>query len=171
MSIPVLRFSACTSLRLRENADWKLGRTTICRSLRMQDPTCPPEKENAIREALKYFAVFSYYVHNAHKQEALSVTRSIPRLYVRIKTRSASLCEKLPSHLIFRNLSVAKYSDASRFAGSCRVSSCSIRSTIRLFFGVPNALLPAGTVIAVFPRRLIPFLSPFLFYRKMPVLG
>ena len=67
------------------------------------------------------------------------VTRSMPRLYVRRKLCSAFWWEKLPSHQIFRSLSAAKYSSVFRFfACSCQASSCSIRSTMRLFLELPT---------------------------------
>ena len=72
----------------------------------------------------------------------------MPRLYVRRRLCSAFWWEKLPSHQIFRSLSVAKYSGVFRFfACSCRASSCSIRSTMRLFLELPTHCCRQGQLL------------------------
>ena len=76
------------------------------------------------------------------------MTRSMPRLYVRRRLCSAFWWEKLPSHQIFRSLSAAKYSGVFRFfACSCRASSCSIRSTMRLFLELPTHCCRQGQLL------------------------
>ena len=108
--------------------------------------TNPPKWNNPLKITPKQrkkaaFAAFTSrirFIAQADKRHC-SVTRSMPRLYVRLKLCSAFWWEKLPSHQIFRSLSAAKYSGVFRlFACSCRASSCSIRSTMRLFLELPT---------------------------------
>ena len=99
-----------------------------------------PFQQSEVGELIGRSAAFTSrikFIVQADKRHC-SVTRSMSRLYVRLKLCSAFWWEKLLSHQIFRSLSTAKYSGAFRFfTCSCLAPLCSCRSTLRLFGEVP----------------------------------